>query len=291
MSIEAKAICIVVPCYNEALRLDTGAFLAFLQENFDISVVFVNDGSSDDTLAVLEQLRGQLAAQVDVLDKKTNAGKAEAVRSGVLHALHKPGVAYVGYWDADLATPLGAVNQMSEVFARRPEIEVVIGSRVRLLGRRIERSGVRHYLGRVFATFASIVLDLPVYDTQCGAKLFRVTPDVSRIWQEPFQSRWIFDVELIARFLECHAVGSGRPGALIYEAPLDSWVEVPGSKLRMIDFARAVKDLYTIWQDRTTTADMLVRSSSNKRLEQPRGASLLPHDRTKHVGEEHEPLV
>lgn len=88
-----KAICIVVPCYNEAVRLDTGAFLTFLQENVGISVVFVDGGSSNDTLIVLEQLRGRLAAKVDVLAKKTNAGKAEAVRSGVLHALHKLGVA------------------------------------------------------------------------------------------------------------------------------------------------------------------------------------------------------
>ncbi len=143
-----------------------------------------------------------------------------------------------GYWDADLATPLGAVNQMSEMFARRPEIEVVIGSRVRLL-RATDRAQWRpSHLGRVFATFASMVLDLPVYDTQCGAKLFRVTPDVSRIWQEPFQSRWIFDVELIARFLECHADGKRKnAGALIYEAPLrfvgrGSWVQAPDDRFR-----------------------------------------------------------
>lgn len=243
--------CIVVPCYNEATRLDISAFVRFLQANVEISIVFVNDGSSDRTLTMLKQIRDQVVGQVEVIDKKTNTGKAEAVRSGILHALSKPEVAYVGYWDADLATPLSAVNEMLDIFARRPEIEVIIGSRVRLLGRRIERRLMRHYLGRVFATFASLVLQLPVYDTQCGAKLFRVSPQLTRMLQEPFQSRWIFDVELIARFVKSHSSGSKRMEDLIYELPLDCWIDVPGSKLRIIDFGRAFKDLLVIWRDYT----------------------------------------
>jgi dolichyl-phosphate beta-glucosyltransferase len=240
------ACCIVVPCYNEAVRIDGNTFLRYLTAHRRQSIVFVNDGSSDNTLTILQNLREQMPLQIEVLDKKNNEGKAEAVRDGMLHALNNAAVAYVGYWDADLATPLNAVNEMLEVFAARPEIEIVFGSRVRLLGRNIERQAVRHYLGRIFATFASVVLRLPIYDTQCGAKLFRVTPALAQVLAEPFHSRWIFDVELIARFLSAHAAEGRKTEGLIYELPLNCWVDVPGSKVRPQDFLRAVRELWFI---------------------------------------------
>jgi hypothetical protein len=87
-----------------------------------------------------------------------------------------------------------------------------------------------------------------VYDTQCGAKIFRATPDLRRVLQEPFRSRWIFDVELIARFLQLYSAAGASVEGRIYEFPLHCWRDVPGSKLRAGDFARAILDLWDIWR-------------------------------------------
>src|SRR5439155_4840561 len=108
------------------------------------------------------------------------------------------GADYVGYWDADLATPLQAIPEFLEVFAERPGLELVCGARVRLLGRDIRRTRRRHYLGRAFATVASWLLQLSVYDTQCGAKLFRASPRITAVFNQPFHTRWLFDVEILA---------------------------------------------------------------------------------------------
>src|SRR5262249_31669723 len=113
---------------------------------------------------------------------------------------------------------------------RSSQYVLSLGSRVKRLGSEIERNEARHYLGRIFSTAASRLLDLPVYDSQCGAKIFRT--EVSAVlFGEPFVTRWLFDVEMLAR-LRNHI---GRDGVLkrVIEVPLTAWREVGGSKLRL----------------------------------------------------------
>ena len=133
----------------------------------------------------------------------------------------------------------------------RPDVEFVLGSRVMLMGRDIRRKATRHYFGRVFATAVSHALDLPVYDTQCGAKILRVNAATATLFDAPFRSPWIFDVELIARYLRL-PVAPGEPARRdrLYELVLPAWHDRPGSKLRWHDFARAVVELGYIWRER-----------------------------------------
>jgi len=243
------ATTLVVPCYNEAARLRPDRFLSFVDRVPGVRLLFVNDGSTDATAAVLDALRERLPDRIAVLGLERNAGKAEAVRRGVLRALDD-GAGFVGYWDADLATPLEAAIAFLRVLRRRPAVEMVMGSRVQLLGRMIERSPMRHYLGRVFATAASLVLRLPAYDTQCGAKLFRTTRRVRAAFERPFRSGWIFDVEIIARLVTA-PTGATRPppDSIVWEYPLLEWRDVAGSKLKARDFGRAGLELARIWWD------------------------------------------
>ena len=241
---------LVVPCYNEASRLAPDAFHRFLATHPAAHLVLVDDGSDDGTAAVLERIRKAAPEAVTWLKHPLRRGKAEAVRTGILAALERR-ADLVGFLDADLATPLAIVDDFLAVFETRPAVEFVLGSRVMLMGRDIRRRPVRHYLGRIFATAVSLALDLPVYDTQCGAKMLRVTADTAALFAAPFRSPWIFDVELIGRYLQL-PVAPGEPARRnrLYELVLPVWHDRPGSKLRWYDFARAVVDLGYIWRER-----------------------------------------
>jgi glycosyltransferase involved in cell wall biosynthesis len=236
---------LVVPCYNEASRLDVERWVRFA-EGGPAKILFVDDGSRDDTLRVLGAMHERSPERVEVLHLSMNGGKGEAVRAGLRRAIELA-CDVVGYSDADLATPPDEIARLFEALDEEPELLGVIGSRIKTLGTHIERRAMRHYLGRVFATGAAVALGRPVYDTQCGAKVFRAGATLARAIEEPFVSRWAFDVELLARLFE----GAPADSAVIHELPLRTWVHVAGSKLSASGMVKASLDLARIgWKRR-----------------------------------------
>ncbi len=244
---ENMATTLVVPCFNEASRLDTDTFLSFAEAT-DASFVFVDDGSRDDTFAMLQRMADAHPTSITALRLERNQGKAEAVRFGMATAQEGPSE-FVGFWDADLATPLSELEALLEHFKEADRLQMVAGSRVLLMGRRIDRKPIRHYTGRVFATVVSIILGLPIYDTQCGAKVFRNNKITRQLFGDAFVSRWIFDVELVARLAQ--AVGARDATTMasyLVEHPLMTWTDVPGGKLKLGDFAKSAVDLARIYK-------------------------------------------
>jgi dolichyl-phosphate beta-glucosyltransferase len=239
---------LIVPCFNEAARLDQDALGSLVAgETPRTRLLMVDDGSRDETGARLQQLAARAPGRVEVLSLSPNRGKAEAVRQGLLRALGQ-GPEVVGYVDADLSTPVAEVLRLLDIIDRSGA-EVVIGARISLLGSDIRRSAARHYLGRIFATAASLLLQTRVYDTQCGAKLFRRTPALAAALAEPFLSRWSFDVELLGRLLVGTAAVPPVDQQRFVEVPLRAWRDVPGSKLRPGAMAGALGELARIGVD------------------------------------------
>ena len=237
----SSRIAWVVPCFEEAARLDRAALLELAQGSAPAGLILVDDGSRDGTPAILRALAEERPELIESLALPRNQGKAEAVRFGMRHALATR-AALVGYVDADLSTPPAELVRLAQLM-RAADWDVLMGSRVQLLGRSIERSGLRHYAGRVFATCASLSLGLPVYDTQCGAKLFRPTPALAAALERPFTSRWAFDVELLGRLLRPDPGVPPVAVERIREEPLLVWSDVPGSKLGLLAALRGGFDL------------------------------------------------
>lgn len=232
---EAIKIGLVIPCFNEAKRLPMDRILQFVESDPDTLLLFVNDGSRDLTVQKLKELSAH--ERIDFLDFKENKGKAEAVRLGMIKINHE-NVDYLGFWDADMATPLEEIKFLRNFILSKKNCDAILCSRWLRLGFEIKRNPWRHYLGRIFATIASLILKLPVYDTQCGAKLFH-KDTVKIITDRKFISKWFFDIEILFRLKK-----SGHKK--LWEYPVSFWEDVKGSKLKIKDFILVPYELYKI---------------------------------------------
>lgn len=250
-----KSCGIVVPCYNEASRLDVVKFSEFAQRSGDVELIFVNDGSTDETIARTQEIHQQARDSVNILSLSSNCGKGEAVRRGLIWAAAR-GYSYVGYWDADLATPLETIAGFQNVLRKYSQIDVVWGTRLCLLGHSIERDFVRRQIGRIFSTASAASVGVGIRDALCGAKMFRNGKLLNSVLARPYSSRWIFDVEILARLKVFSGYNESKPlHEIMYEYPLDQWFEMAGSKLRSVDFVRAASELSSLfWRYRVSSS-------------------------------------
>ena len=232
---------IIIPCHNEALRLEPGKFSAFLQQTAGIQLLFVNDGSTDETQQVLEQIREASPDRVAIVQLKKRSGKGEAVRRGMIESpVLFPSVSVTGYMDADLSVSLEEMLRLFELFSTTSK-RFILGSRVKKIGASISRNEWRHFYSRIIATIVGAIIRLDVYDTQCSAKLFR-RDSIETLFSHPFRTKWLFDVEIICRLYK--AYGPLNDNGL--EEPLLEWTERKGSKLRWYSLFRVIREVFIL---------------------------------------------
>jgi len=236
-------LTIVVPCYNEEERLLSDEFLHFVEENSGYHLCFVNDGSKDNTLEVLNNIRKGREDYITVYDCEKNGGKAEAVRLGMLHMAKKEDLDFIGFLDADLSTDLADFDDLVKTMEDNPEFKIVSGSRISRMGANITKESARKIISLTINFIIRKILSMDFKDTQCGAKIFR--KDVINIaFDKKFVTQWIFDVEIFKR-MTIH-FGLKKAKTMLCEQPLKRWIHADGSKLSMKDSIKIVMQLAQI---------------------------------------------
>ncbi len=234
---------IIIPCYNEAQRLNQDAFIRFIKTNEQYHLCFVNDGSSDHTIDVLHTMKQQVPNRISIVDVKKNGGKAAAVRAGVRFLYRKDDVAYIGFMDADLSTDFRDFKDLVKTLKHEKK-SVVFGSRNLGKEGNIKRDFFRNVFSNCVKQFILMLLGLPIRDTQCGAKVF--TRNIVPVaYGRPFVSRWLFDVEIFLRLKKY--LGKRTVMQQIQEQPLMRWVHVDDSKLGLKDAMQIPMRLGAIW--------------------------------------------
>jgi len=225
--------CLIIPCYNEAARLDITCFENFLRENNCHTICFGNDGSTDSTSHKLRQLQEKFPLNVFVISSPVNIGKAEIVRLAINQMYRHKDFKYYGYFDADLSTPLDAALSLIEFLEKNQAFQLIIGSRIQQPGIEIHKNYFRHIGGRIFSLIVNSYFDISYYDTQCGAKIMRGNI-VPLVFDEPFVSRWLFDIEIILRLRK----KMFDDNLTVKEVPLKYWANKKGSKITFSDILK-----------------------------------------------------
>lgn len=236
-----ETIHLIIPCFNEADRLPESAITAFLQSHPNVSILLVNNGSTDTTGAVIDHIVQNSPQQAASMNLPVNRGKCECVRQGILALLEQSSAEWLGFWDADMATGLEELDRLPAFVSE--STKMVLCSRIRRLGAVIDRYRLRFYLSRMSATIISVVTRLPVYDSQCGAKLVH-RQIAKQIFEQPFLSHWLFDVEMLLRLKALYPAAGLDETAV--EVPVTQWKDVPGSKLRSHHVVRSLIDIFRI---------------------------------------------
>jgi len=208
----------VIPAYNESgrIRPTLDALLRHAQEhNWDVEILVVNDGSSDDTAEIVREY-GEAHPQVLLLENPGNRGKGYSVRNGMLHARGDVCL----FTDADLSSPMTEAQKLFDAIDRGADI--AIGSRWLRTELQTERQPLyRQVFGRIFNLVLRVILGLHFADTQCGFKAFR-RDAARRIFALQRIERWGFDPEIL--FL------ARRAGLRVEEVPV-IWAHSEGTRL------------------------------------------------------------
>ena len=240
--ISKSCVGVVIPCYNEESRLLSKEFTDFLDSNLGYHLCFVNDGSKDNTLEVLQSLAKGREDFISVYDCKKNRGKGEAVRQGMLHLVKDTQLDYLGYLDADLSTDFRDFDDLVNTI-ETSEFQIVSGSRIARMGANINKESSREIISLTINFIIRKILGMNFKDTQCGAKIVR-RDLVDVVFKDRFLTRWLFDVEIFKRMGDIY--GKEKASLLICEQPLKRWIHVDGSKLSMIDSIMIIGQLFEI---------------------------------------------
>lgn len=220
----SNKVVIIVPCFNEAKRLNRNYFETLSNINSTLWI-FIDDGSTDNTVQILQELSKK--PNIDFLRISQNVGKSRALAYGMRQAFSLYSeIDWLGFLDSDAAF---SKRDVESIISKRDSIgsfDAIYSSRVKLAGRKIQRNKTRHFFARIIATFFGLIWgDIP-YDTQSGFKLYRTEKFSDELFLKPFRTRWFFDIEFSMRFSKIN-----NSKLMAWEEPVYSWTDIPGTKL------------------------------------------------------------
>lgn len=230
-------IAIIIPCYNEEKRLMLEHVKA-ITEHSDIQLFFANDGSTDKTREVIDDICKK-TKNCEAIHFEINEGKSITIYKAIQLLNAQNHFDYIGYFDADFSTPAQELLKMIGVIEQE-QPSFIFASRIKKLNAKIVRKVHRHFIGRTILSLINFKHHLDIYDTQCGCKIFSKEM-IKEGFKEPFLTTWLFDVEVFVRLKNKNLLSKGT------EFPITEWRDVEGSKLKITHFYKIFKEIIILY--------------------------------------------
>ncbi|MBS7332677.1 glycosyltransferase [Faecalibacter bovis] len=231
-------IAIIIPCYNEELRLSKNNIQDLINGNKNIKIYFANDGSTDNTKNLIDEICAEIP-NCYAIHFMQNEGKSKTIYKAVHQLNAQNQFDYIGYFDADFSTPSNELLKLiHQLEIHQPNF--IFASRIKTLNATINRKVHRHFIGRAILTIINIKHHLGIYDTQCGCKIFSKQM-INEAFKDKFFTTWLFDVEVFVRLKNKNLLNQGT------EFPIKEWYDVEGSKLKFTHFFKIFKEIIILY--------------------------------------------
>jgi len=243
--VQKNCVGVVVPCYNEAERLSKHLIKEFIYKNLGYHLCFVNDGSTDKTLEVLESLQKANPEHISILSYNQNRGKAEAIRHGLQYLTEDKQYDYFGFLNTELSTDLRNLRDFEDLVdtIEKSNYKIVSGSRVNRANMNKFNVSKNQMIDFSINVFIQTILGIPLKDPKCGAKIMN-REIAETLFAKKFITKWLFDVELLMRIRKFY--GKTAAKSMICEQPLKRWVHADNLKLSTKDSIKILGQLFQV---------------------------------------------
>lgn len=162
-----NSISIIIPLFNEEdnIKILIKDLVDSIQNNFIFQLIFIDDGSTDNSKKVLNEIKSQNKFDVKIIHLNENRGQSFAIKTGIENAKYDDIVTI----DADLQNNPADIIKLANFYFKNMDKYSLVGG----IRKKRKDSLVKIYSSKIANKVRKIILNDNCDDTGCSLKVFK----------------------------------------------------------------------------------------------------------------------